>query len=449
MDRSKGRGSLSSDTLHLDKIATQNEVILEGIIRDMSDGVIVLGLDGRVRYTNPAAASILGMQPEDLINRSIASAFFKYEENDYFSQTILDAVYNPGKQHYDLVPYYTGAEFRQLHVMTSALMLRGWKTGIIMILSDITELSSLKIRYAQQVTALLDSLVKALSTAIDERSHYTANHTQNMVKMGTAFLDWLDETDSPLRFDEERRRCFLMSVWLHDVGKLTVPLEVMDKATRLGDHMPAILQRLDRIHLLDRIAFLEGRITAEALQRLEEQRSELLSNIRRIDSAGFLGEDDLRYVQELAQMRYTEEDGSEQPVLTDEEILCLQIRKGTLTDEERATMQSHVVMTRKILESVDFPDAFVNVPTWASEHHEFLNGSGYPDHLHDDCIPTEVRLLTILDIFEALTARDRPYKQPIPTDRSLKILHSMADEGCIDDELLSLFEQSRAWEALR
>jgi hypothetical protein len=221
----------------------------------------------------------------------------------------------------------------------------------------------------------------------------------------------------------------------------------MDKATRLGDRLGDIEQRLDRIHLLDRIAVLDGSLDEEAYREREAQREWLLEDVYRINSTGFVGDDELKLLKQMSELSYTEEDGSEHPVLTDEELRCLQIRKGTLTDDERSIMQSHADKTRRILENVEFPDAFADVPKWASRHHEMINGSGYPDHIKNDEIPPEVRLLTILDIFEALTAQDRPYKKPIPPERSLEILYSMADEGCIDQDILALFERSRAWES--
>lgn len=126
----------------------------------------------------------------------------------------------------------------------------------------------------------------------------------------------------------------------------------------------------------------------------------------------------------------------------------LLIRKGTLTEEERKVMQGHASATKRILSQVKFPQAFAMVPDWASEHHELLGGTGYPNKMSGELIPREVRLLTILDIFEALTAKDRPYKKSIPVDRSLDILGNMAQEGSIDGEILALFVQSRAWEAI-
>lgn len=429
--------------------ASQNEVIMEGIIRGMTEGVIIIGLDGRVLYSNPSASDILKIPQEELASRKLASVFYKYSENERFNQTVIDALIHPDRENYDLVPYYTGTEFRHLHVMTSVLWVDGSKFGIIMMISDVTELASLRIQYTQQIAALLDSMVKAFSTAVDGRSKYTANHTRNMVNLASAFLDWLEETDSPMKFDSTVRYTFMMCVWLHDVGKLTIPLEVMDKATRLGDHLDALEQRLSRIHLLDRIAMLEGRMDPGDFQEAENARDELLRNILRINTAGYLGNDDLEYIAKVAGLRYTEEDGTETPVLTDEELSCLQIRKGTLTEAERSMIQSHVTMTRKILESVEFPDAFAEVPAWASSHHELMNGTGYPDHRHGDAIPMPVRLLTILDIFEALTAADRPYKKPIPLNKTFQILHSMADEGSLDAEILELFEQSKAWEIIQ
>ena len=426
----------------------QDDLIRESVIRDMSEGVVVLGLDGSIQTVNPAAERILGRSAEALLGKKIATAFYEYRENDAFNQVVLDAVYDPTSLHRHLVPFFTGSETRQLHMMTSYLWDGDTPVGIVVVLGDVTELAELKIQYAQQITTLLDSLVTALSTAIDERSPYTANHTRNMVKMGDAFLDWLDAMGNPYRFDEDKRHAFLMSVWLHDVGKLTVPLSVMDKATRLGDELERVEARFEKLRLLARIDWLEGRISQDEYEKYQGRHAAWLDAIRRINTAPFLPEDDLKLVQEIAKARYTDESGDELPVLLPSEAEKLLIRKGTLTDGERKVMQGHVNATRRILSQVKFPEAFAMVPDWASEHHELLGGAGYPLNISGDLIPWEVRLLTILDIFEALTAKDRPYKKPIPVEHSLNILRDMAQEGSIDGEILGLFARSRAWEAV-
>lgn len=132
--------------------------------------------------------------------------------------------------------------------------------------------------------------------------------------------------------------------------------------------------------------------------------------------------------------------------ITPEEKEQLLIRKGTLTQAEREIMQKHVEMTRKMLEQMALGDDYKDVLNWASQHHELLNGKGYPKGLCGDEICREVRLLTILDIFEAMTAVDRPYKTPMPVGHALGILHRMAEAGEIDAKILELFEQSHAWE---
>jgi len=307
-------------------------------------------------------------------------------------------------------------------------------------------ISMTNMRYAEQITALLDSLVSALSTAIDQRTPYNANHTRNMVHYGEAFLNWLEKADTSWVFSAGDRRAFLMSVWLHDVGKLVVPLEVMDKESRLGPALERVESRFAAMLLLDKIALLEGRLTEEAYQAAVEDKNAALELIRRVNKAGFLPDDTFAQIQALAGRTYVDSEGREQPWLTPEERTDLSVRKGTLTAEERSIMESHVVMTSNILANVAFPKAYASVPLWAGAHHELLNGKGYPRHLSGEELPREVRLLTILDVFDALTAKDRPYKPGMPVERALKILHSMVEEGGVDGEILALFEQSKAWE---
>ena len=422
--------------------------IQDSILRDMSEGVLVIGLDGSIQYFNQAAVDILEKTEEELSNQKFGSLFFNDNRNDVFTQTILDAVCDLSSVHYNLVPYYALSEEKTIYVMSSFLKNEDEKIAVIVILNDMTSFVAMKKRYTDKLIALLDSLIQALSVAIDERSRYSGNHTRNMVKIGERFLEWLDQTDDPWKFDSSKKHAFLMSIWLHDVGKLSVPLEVMDKATRLGTKLEKIEERFQRIHLLDRIALLEDNITKQEWDLREKNRKLWLDTIRRINTSSFLSDDDFQIIYELSRQHYCEEDHREVPILTQDELTCLSIKKGTLTDEERIVMQSHVLVTRKILEKMDFPDEYLIIREWASSHHEFLNGNGYPEHKSGNSISREVRLLTILDIYEALTAKDRPYKKSIPAEKALGILHSMAEEGCLDKDVLTLFENSNAWKAI-
>ncbi len=304
------------------------------------------------------------------------------------------------------------------------------------------------IEHEDQIEALLDSLVKALSTAIDDRSHYTGKHTQNMVKMAEAFLDWMEAHGDPWQYDEIHRRVFIMSVGLHDIGKLTVPLEIMDKSTRLGPALGPVAERFARMRLLNRIGMLEGRVSeAEYLRRSVEAEQDM-AFILRVNTAGYLSDEDLGRVKGLAERTFVDEDGTTQRLLTEDEIEMLSIRKGTLTAEERSRMQGHATSTWNILNQVDFPAQYAHIPTWASSHHELLQGSGYPNGVSGESISREVRLLTILDIFEALTAKDRPYKKSYSPDTAWGILENMVQDGSLDGELLAMFRESRAWETI-
>lgn len=299
--------------------------------------------------------------------------------------------------------------------------------------------------YSQQIQDMLDSFVKVMSTAIDARTPYNANHTKNMVIYADKFISWLNKQDIEWKFNEQQRRVFLMSVWLHDIGKLVTPQDIMDKQDRLGGNREKIESRLEKIRLLIKLEYLEGRISEEERDVRLAQQAEACACIEKANNISSLTDELAQQIEEIAGWSYIEEDGRICRWITQAEHEQLLIRNGTLTKGEREVMQEHVVMTQKMLEQMAFGDDYKDVPKWTSQHHEMLNGTGYPFGLKQEEIGREVRLLTILDIFEALTARDRPYKAPMPVKRSLRILHSMADRGELDSGILELFERSRAW----
>lgn len=301
-------------------------------------------------------------------------------------------------------------------------------------------------RYAHRVQKMLDSFVRVMTTAIDERTPYTANHTRNMAIYASRFIEWMNQQpDIEWKFSEKDRHVFLMSVRLHDIGKLITPLEIMDKQDRLADNYPRVMDRLEKIRLLIKIECLQGQISEaeqeECLKRVCEAK-ELVDTVNKV---GFLTADLENKILDLATWTYMEEDGTISPWITEKEKEQLLIRKGTLTEEERLIMQSHVEMTQRMLEQMDFGEEYKDVVTFASQHHERLDGSGYPNGIDADKICREVRLLVILDVFEALTARDRPYKKAMPVERAFGILYQMADEREIDHEILEWFEASQAW----
>lgn len=306
--------------------------------------------------------------------------------------------------------------------------------------------------YVEEIKKLFHSLVQVLSTAIDERTPYNATHTRNMVSCGERFVDYLNEkcaeAGEPELFSPMHKDEFLMSVWLHDIGKLVTPLEVMNKSSRLKpEELTEIKHRFQIMRCQCRIAFLEGRLDAAAekpeLQRVDE--AERL--VEQVNLVGALPDEVLETIYQIGTRSYVDVDGAEKPWLTDNEMEKLSIRKGTLTDAERFVMENHASITAKLLAEIKFSEDYSNVPFWASSHHEFLNGSGYPRHLQEQDIPMEVRILTILDIFDALTADDRPYKPGMPVKEALSILKDMAGvDGKLDITLTEQFAESCCWE---
>ncbi|MCR4897173.1 MAG: GAF domain-containing protein [Lachnospiraceae bacterium] len=312
-------------------------------------------------------------------------------------------------------------------------------------LSSLAAVSMNNRRLAQEVYDILHSFVQVMASAIDMRSPYNANHTRSMVRYGKRFIRWLNASDSEWKFPEDTIDPFLMSVWLHDVGKLVIPLEVMDKADRLGVNVTGLMHKLEIAVLMQRIRGLEHPEEREAAEEeiryIESSRDLILSK----NSAGFLPDDVMAQIRAMGEHSVLDSEGNPVPMLNETELHCMLIQKGTLTDEERQIMQSHVVRTSEMLSRMKFSGSYMKVPEWAGGHHELLDGSGYPKHMTAEQLPKEVRLLTIIDIYDALTAEDRPYKPPMPCEKALGILHSMVEEGKLDGEILDLFEKSGAW----
>lgn len=317
---------------------------------------------------------------------------------------------------------------------------------LIKCLASQTAISLTNANYARELEELLGSFVRVMSAAIDARTPYNANHTRSMAKYGSHFLSYLDKTEHPWRFKIGKQKEFMMSVWLHDIGKLVIPLNVMNKESRIGDGMERVEQRFREIELLGRLSLAQGNISAQDFEDLDTEIKESMAFLKEIDRAGFLPDDKLARVEAIGSRCYENERGEKLPWLTDHEKACFSIRKGTLLEEERRIMEEHVVMTSRFLKEIEFNREYKDVLYWASRHHEFINGTGYPEGLSGEEIEPEVRLLTILDIFDSLTASDRPYKPAMPVDRALSILDSMVEEGKLDGDILALFKESRAWE---
>lgn len=324
---------------------------------------------------------------------------------------------------------------------------------IIASLASQAAVSLTNMQYIDEINRLFDSFVQAIATAIDARTPYNANHTRNVAELAAKLAAYINRVQTgpwaDVHFSPNRSEQLVKAAWLHDIGKVAIPLEVMDKPARLAGRLELVLQRLDYI-----AATLELRWRSEPLPDLQSHWQAELELARagrqliaHIDSPAVVVDEAIRQqLQALAQRQYRDGLDAERPWLTPEELDCLSIARGTLTAGERLVMESHVAVTERMLQKIAFNKRLSEVPSWAVLHHELLDGSGYTRRLTAEQIPLEARILTMLDVFDALTANDRPYKRAMPVDRALAILQSMAAEGKLDGDLVQLFSQSRVWE---
>ena len=335
--------------------------------------------------------------------------------------------------------------------------IQAFPEDMILALESVTSQAAVTIqnsRYMKEIRELFQSFVRVMSAAVDERSPYNANHSRRMARFGGRFVDFLNrragESGEEAPFPPQRREELVMSVLLHDNGKVTTPLEVMNKPERLYELQKTELHcRMETIRLLGKIACLEGRVSPAELEDLERETRETEETIRQLSTAGFLPDERLEWLEGVRRRVYVDAEGQKRPWLTEEEYAMLSIRRGTLSEAERSVMENHVVVTNKLLSKIKFSKDLSHVREWAAAHHELLNGSGYPNHLRGEGIPMEARIITILDIFDALVAADRPYKPGMPVEKALSILDAMANkEGKLDPELTALFVESRCWEGI-
>ena len=306
-----------------------------------------------------------------------------------------------------------------------------------------------------QLETLFESFIKLINLAIDEKSPYTGGHCQRVPELTMMLAEAAAATrEGPLAdftLTDKDRYELRIAALLHDCGKVTTPVHVVDKATKLQT-------LFDRIHLIDTRfevvrrdaevrkwrSIAEGMVAeiADATYRdfcrqLEADREALRrANI----GCEKMADADIEQVRQIAgRYRWTAPDGQQQAFLNADEAENLTIRSGTLTAAERDIINHHIVATIRMLEQLPWPKHLKNVPEYAGGHHERMDGKGYPRGLQRDQMSWQARMMGIADIFEALTAKDRPYKEGMGLAQALEILERFSQSGHIDADLYEVF----------
>lgn len=293
---------------------------------------------------------------------------------------------------------------------------------------------------------MIYSFADAVAIAIGYTTPYNANHaatvTLNVDKTAKLINQLNADGKCPVSFTSDELEQLHLAAALHDIGKLVTPIDVMNKRSRLDGYMSAII---DRITIVDQrvvIDELTGFITKEESQKTRHFIRNALEFIKAHDTVAPLVDGDENVIQEIFEFEYRSVDNKKYILINERERDCLLIKTGTLTDAEREAMKEHVVMTGEILSKVFLPEVYSRVKEIASMHHEFLDGTGYPKGLKGSEISIEARILAIADVYDALTAADRPYKAPITRMEAMQILYKMGYEGKLDKVLIKFFEEA-------
>ena len=304
-----------------------------------------------------------------------------------------------------------------------------------------------------QLEQLFESFINLINTAIDEKSPYTGGHCQRVPQLTMMLAEAANDTrDGPLsefQMNDKDRYELKIAGLLHDCGKVTTPVHVVDKATKLETIY-------DRIHLIDtRFEILKRDLELQALKKeiTEKQfrdRGRELDDDRKFLHACNIGgermrDEDIARVRRIADYRWRDITGHEAKFLTEDEVRNLTIRAGTLTEDERKIINHHIVATIKMLEALPWPRHLTKVPEYAGGHHERMDGKGYPKGLTREQMSVQARCMGIADIFEALTAKDRPYKKGKTLSESLEILGHMRLNNHVDPDLFDIFVRRRIY----
>jgi HD-GYP domain-containing protein (c-di-GMP phosphodiesterase class II) len=310
------------------------------------------------------------------------------------------------------------------------------------------------------IRTLFDGFIDASVKAIESRDPTTSGHSQRVATLTVSLAERVDALKTArfknIRFTREEIQEIRYASLLHDFGKIGVREHVLVKAKKLYPHeLQAVEDRFELIRTLTALKHAVGKTRLldapspdakaligqqdELLRQELADLEELLGFINRCNEPTVLAQGGFEQLHDIAKRIFAKMDGIQIPFLSEKELVSLSVPRGSLTEHDRKEIESHVTHTYKFLSTIPWTSDLRNVPEIAYAHHEKLDGTGYPNRLTADRIPIQSKMMTISDIFDALTASDRPYKKALPAERALNILQEEAKAGHIDPELLEVF----------
>jgi HD-GYP domain-containing protein (c-di-GMP phosphodiesterase class II) len=319
----------------------------------------------------------------------------------------------------------------------------------------------------EEIRNIFEGFVKASVDAIEARDPTTSGHSRRVANLTVALARSVERADMgpyrEVRFRREDIRELEYASLLHDFGKIGVREHVLVKAKKLYPHgLELIRQRLEFVArtveadvLTRKVRALQRGASSDDLAELDRElarrRAELYDAWKVIEQANeptVLAAGDFKRIEELGRMSYTRLNGEVSTLLGSDEVKCLSVMRGSLTPEEFDEIRSHVSHTYRFLSQIPWGKTFSRVALIAGAHHERLNGTGYPNRLRAEEIPLQSKMMSISDIFDALTASDRPYKRAVPVQKALDILNLEVKDNHVDGDLVRIFSEARVWESV-
>jgi HD-GYP domain-containing protein (c-di-GMP phosphodiesterase class II) len=320
----------------------------------------------------------------------------------------------------------------------------------------------------EEIRSLFEGFVKASVEAIESRDPTTSGHSRRVAELTVELARVVgSEVTGPYAnasFTQEDLRELEYASLLHDFGKIGVREKVLVKAKKLyPEQLELVRARFDYVArsmeadvLARKIRLLEAgapRESVEAIDReLVERRAVLdaaWDSVCNANEPTVVSSGDFARIEAIGTETFVDRSGAVRTLLESAEIDCLKINRGSLTPEEFDEIRSHVSHTFRFLSQIPWGKSLRRVPLIAGAHHERLNGTGYPNRLRAEEIPVQAKMMSIADIYDALTASDRPYKRAIPVERAIDILDFSVRDGHLDGELVRIFKDARVWERAR
>jgi HD-GYP domain-containing protein (c-di-GMP phosphodiesterase class II) len=318
-----------------------------------------------------------------------------------------------------------------------------------------------------EIRSIFEGFVRASVDAIEQRDPTTSGHSRRVAELTVGLAHAVERTDAgpykDVTWKREDIREIEYASLLHDFGKIGVREHVLIKAKKLYPHELELLkQRFDFVArsienevMRKKLDAIERGASADVLKDLDDELKARMAELEgawaTIGSANeptVLAAGDFKKIEELSKQTFTTLEGNQAPLLTAEEVKSLSIMRGSLTAEEFDEIRSHVTHTYRFLSKIPWGSTFARVAIIAGAHHERLNGTGYPHRLRAEEIPLQSKIMSISDIFDALTASDRPYQPAVPVEKALHILDLEVKDGHIDGELVRIFVDSKGWESI-